>query len=166
MIRPIILSAALAFGAAAVLAGDPVVKFGYEDPEMKFAVSEAQETLDLFLNHSFDDSGRSLPGTMIKVGLEAPYGQENIWVENFSLRTNGWMNGQLANEPHDLPGLHYGDSVTFHREDLRDWGLFSGGTLFGNFTTRIMLPHLEEEERDRLKDALSPNPVPQSWQTE
>ncbi|WP_082018105.1 DUF2314 domain-containing protein [Leisingera sp. ANG-Vp] len=163
MIKPLLLSAALALGATAAAAGDPVIQFETSDAEMNAAIASAQGSMDSFFAHVLDSQGKAADGAMVKVALKTSYGHENIWVDQITLAADGGMTGRLANEPNDLPGKHFGDIVNFDRTDLRDWSLFTGSELYGNFTTRVMVPHLDEENRAQMEQLLSKHPLPAGW---
>ncbi len=163
MIRPLIIAAFVALSPAAAFAGDPVVQFETENAEMNTAIGSALDSMDAFLSHVLDSQGNAADGALVKVALETSYGHENIWVDQFTVASGGGMTGKLANEPNDLPGKHFGDTVKFDRASLRDWSVFLDGKLYGNFTTRVMLPHLDPDSRAQLEQVLSATPVPQDW---
>ncbi|MEW2913208.1 DUF2314 domain-containing protein [Leisingera sp. JC11] len=163
MIRPLIFAAFVALSPAAAFAGDPIIQFETEDPEMNAAIGSALSSMDAFFTYVLDSQGNAADGALVKVALKTSYGHENIWVDQFTLASGGSMTGKLANEPNDLPGKHFGDTVEFGRASLRDWSVFINGQLYGNFTTRVMIPHLDADSRAQLEQVLSANPVPQGW---
>jgi uncharacterized protein YegJ (DUF2314 family) len=160
---------ALVLGLAQVAqAQDPIVEFAGDDPVMVAAMEEAQRSLPRFLTEALGPDGQSLDGTAIKVRLEADGSvpemtHEIIWVGPFA-RVDGAYAGLLANEPQALGGLKAGDRVDFTQDQIVDWS-FSGpdGKLYGNYTTRVMLPHLSADEAAWLNDALSELAVPDFW---
>jgi uncharacterized protein YegJ (DUF2314 family) len=140
-----------------------VIGFASADAAMNSAMSDAQRSMDVFLSRATSRKGRAAEGAVVKVAFAVGSGNEVIWIENFRLRRNGRMTGELANSPNHMEGYHKGDTVNFHRSDVRDWSLFSGGTLYGNYTTRVMLPQMDPATQARLSQLLSPEPLPASW---
>lgn len=163
MFKTFCLSAAIALSATFALAGDPVINFADDDPEMNAAISKARNSMELFLQHATDASGTGLQGSLVKAALKTDYGFENIWIQNFKRHANGQISGELANEPNDLPGKHLGDRVTFDPSALRDWSLWIDGKLYGNYSTRVMLPRMDETTRQDLSEILSNAPIPADW---
>jgi uncharacterized protein YegJ (DUF2314 family) len=152
----------------AAQAQDPIVQFADDDPEMVAAMDEAVQSLPRFLTEALGPDGQSLDGTAIKVRLDADGSvpgmtHEIIWVSPFA-RLDGGFAGLLANDPQALGGLVAGDRVDFAQDQIVDWS-YSGpdGKLYGNFTTRVMVPHLSADEAAWLNDALSELAVPDFW---
>ena len=87
---------------------------------------------------------------------------EVIWVAPFA-RTGQSFFGYLQNEPEHMEGYQVGDSIRFGQDQIADWYLSRDGKVFGNFTTRVMLPHLSEEDRAWLSEMLSDQPIPSDW---
>ena len=149
-------------------AQDPIIQFAGDDPEMQAAMQEAVRSLPRFLSEALGADGVSRDGMAIKVELQADGSvagmtEEIIWVAPFA-RIDGGFAGLLANEPQALGGLKAGDRVDFSQEQIVDWS-FPGpdGKVYGNFTTRVMLPHLSDDERATLTEALSELAVPDFW---
>ena len=158
--------AVLPFGG--LQAQDPIIQFSDDDPEMQAAMAEAVRTLPRFLVDALGPDGVSLEGIAVKVSLVSDrtvpgMTDEIIWVAPFA-RLDGGFAGLLANEPQALGGLKAGDRVDFNQSQIVDWS-FAGpdGKLYGNFTTRVMLPHLSPADRASLTEALSETAVPDFW---
>ena len=147
----------------AALAGDDVVQFGQQDPEMQSAIAEARSSLPQFLANTQGANGQSIEGAGLKVEFNAESEQsEVIWIVPFAPRGEGFV-GILANEPNSLPGKNAGDMVEFSEAQIADWTYSAEGKLFGNYTTRVMLPHLDEATQTQLSQILSDTPVPTGW---
>ncbi len=145
------------------LAGDDVVQFGQQDPEMQSAIAEARISLPQFLANTQGADGQSIEGAGLKVEFNAESEQsEVIWIVPFAPRGDGFV-GILANEPTSMPGQHAGDMVEFSEAQIADWTYSADGKLFGNYTTRVMLPHLDDATKTQLSQILSENPVPEGW---
>jgi uncharacterized protein YegJ (DUF2314 family) len=144
-------------------AGDRTLEVAQGDTTMNAAQAEAQRHLDAFLLHATED-GLSVTGAALKVAFpDADGGNEVIWVEPFEVLQGGFA-GRLANEPNALPGLARGDEVRFAEGEIRDWALWGGdGLLYGNFTTRVLLPRMRPESAARVAAVLSEAPMPPGW---
>lgn len=157
----------LALAPIAALAqgqGDPVTGFADSDEEMNAAMAEAVTTLPALLAQQTDTEGFGQPGTMLKVAFELEGGgAEIIWVAPFWTDGSGNFVARLANEPNFMGNLHVGDRVRFTTDMIRDWSWHDGRQLWGNYTTRVMLPHLSEAEAAQLRQVLSPTPIPAGW---
>lgn len=70
------------------------------------------------------------------------------------MRRDGFV-GTLANEPVSPPGRHAGDMVEFSLSQISDWSLSANGALYGNYTTRVMLPQVDDATRALLLQVLS-----------
>lgn len=151
--------------AMPAFAGDPVVDFAPDDPEMGEAIGEARATLDQFLANGFDGAGRGLESASFKVAFPVDGGgvtREHIWVGDLALDGDGFT-GRLANEPNFMPGLSLGSPVSFDRTMISDWGIFGGGKLHGHYTTRIVVTRMSAAQAAQYKALLAANPVPQGW---
>ncbi|SMX37856.1 DUF2314 domain-containing protein [Octadecabacter ascidiaceicola] len=146
--------------------GDPITEFASDDATMSAAEAEAQSTLQAFLPRALDANGVATDNTLIKVAfpIAGPNNAEVIWVAAFQQTSAGEFKGFLANQPNGMEGLNAGDEVTFTTDMVRDWSYSTAdGQMFGNYTTRVMLPNLDEETAAMLGQMLSPDPVPADW---
>lgn len=146
-------------------AGDPIIGYEKNDPKMNAAITEAQGTLGIFLANTLGPKNISLEGSSLKVSFDAAdYGDEIIWVSDFSHTSKGHYVGYLANEPHHLPGKHNGSKVRFDTQQIRDWAYYGeNGQLFGHYTTRVMVTTMPQKQAKPIRDMLSDHPVPESW---
>jgi uncharacterized protein YegJ (DUF2314 family) len=71
--------------------------------------------------------------------------------------------GVLGNEPQFLPGMHRGSRVVVETERVSDWSIITPAGMFGNFTTRVMLPDVDPATAERIGRMLTPNPIPDGW---
>lgn len=144
---------------APLYAGDPVVMFSDDDPEMATAVKDALASLDRFLQFADENPDVSL----VKVAFPAKgrSGDEIIWVDRFQGSED--FVGHLANHPNDLGDLTLGSQVRFSRTQIRDWGAVIDGQGYGHFTVRATLDRVSEEDAANLRFFLSDDPLPEGW---
>lgn len=141
--------------------GDRVWGFTSDDAEMNAAIEEGRKYLPEFLA-VLREAGTS-DGLMVKVALDATGGgQEHIWVSD--LRFEGdQLKGALANAPNQLGSLRQGSVISIDRARISDWSIATREGMFGNFTTRVMLPRLEAAQRADVAAMLTRDPVPPAW---
>lgn len=145
--------------------GNGIVFFDENDAAMAAAIAEARRTYPQFLA-AFDIAPPLRQGDyMVKLALATPDGgEEHIWVDN--LRIDGdRMFGMLANEPGNLPGMRRGSPVEIDHARVSDWSIDGSEGMYGNYTTRVMLPHMNEADAAALREGLSRTPLPLDWTT-
>lgn len=121
--------------SAPAVAGDTVVRFRGDDPEMSEAIAKAQESLPMFIDALEKGAGEEF---QIKARFDTTDGHgEHIWVDRL-IYVGGRFFGALLNEPNDVPGLHRGDRVPIEKSTISDWFIFADGKKFGGFTQRVM----------------------------
>ena len=149
-------------GSAVADAADHTISFANDDPAMNEAQEEARGHLDRFLATVMQDNGVARGDAAIKVAMPTDAGHEVIWVTPFAIH-NGTFLGRLANEPQEIPG-HAGDTVHFSRGQVRDWSFMGPDRrIYGSFTTRALLPHLDPNQAEEIAAILSDNPLPTDW---
>lgn len=148
------------------LAGDEITQFSPDDPKMNAAIGEARKTLPSFLGYAFASGNTAPANTSLKVAFPTQNdGHEIIWVDSLQRSGANAFKGKLANAPNWLPGKKRGSPVRFTADQIRDWNLAdpATGKLFGNYTTRVMLPHLPADQRQQIKSILTSKPLPKGW---
>lgn len=145
-----------------LIAGDKMVLFAQEDPKMNAAMNEAQSTLDEALALIPLHNGTYNQALTLKVALARSdgAGDEIIWVGKIRPFAGSRFTGNLENTPNHLQGKKLGSKVRFSKSQIADWSISSRGILWGNYTTRVMLPHLPEDEAAYLRTILSKTPLP------
>jgi uncharacterized protein YegJ (DUF2314 family) len=138
-----------------VAAEDKVVNFGEDDAEMNAAIAAAHKTLPVFWKHLQAHPGEP---SSLKVGLVSSNGHEHIWVSEIRVKGDK-ITGRLANDPDDLPGLKLGSPVSFTEDQISDWAYEKNGKLYGHYTTRIVIKHIDPAEAAPVRAMLSENPV-------
>lgn len=145
--------------------GDPITGFSDDNAQMNAAMAEARATLPVFLAHVTNAQGRGAPNATLKVAFPATDGgREIIWVGDFRWDGRNGFTGRLDNQPNFMGNMRVGDAVEFTSADVRDWSVTgTDGQLWGNYTTRVMLPMIDPQTASLLRSRLSRNPVPSSW---
>jgi uncharacterized protein YegJ (DUF2314 family) len=159
MLRALILSLGLAAFAGEAIADDSVWLFGQEDPVMNAAIKEARAHVDVFLDYATPDQ---LATGDVLVKYAAPVEGKDIDIEHIWVTVEkiegDQITGMLANDPYDLDAAK-GDLVVFDFNDVSDWSYWgTDGKLYGNYTTRVMLPQLSLEDQQYFQSILAPLP--------
>ncbi len=144
----------LAVGPA--LAGDPIIGFEDSDPQMSAAIKNAHRSLPHFYSQA---EGKLASGNFsVKVAFPVKGGgNEHIWVSLLA-RSGKTMEGRLQNNPVNVP-YKINQKVSFTESSLSDWSYWdANGKLHGNYTTRVMLPHLSAAEAAQMRAILAPLP--------
>lgn len=151
-------------GAFADDAG-PVVTMAAGQAAMSDAEAAAQRHLDQFLSHAIQTNGATLEGAAVKIAVPTGDGHaEVIWVTPFAQTSDEEYLGVFANAPRDIPGASLGDAIVFERAQIRDWSFVGADRkLYGSFTTRVLLPHIPQEQAAQIAAVLSDLPVPSQW---
>lgn len=151
-------------GASADDAG-PVVTLAAGHAAMSDAEAAAQRHFDKFLVHVLRPDGATLAGAAVKVAIPTGDGHvEVIWITPFAQTSADGFIGAYANAPRSIPDAQVGDAVTFRRTQVRDWSFVGNDTkLYGSFTTRVLLPHIPQDQAAHIAAVLSDLPVPQGW---
>ncbi len=169
------LSATLALIGATILANTgvdasaedagPVVTLDAGHAAMSDAEAAARRHLDQFLAHVLTEDGATTLGAAVKIAV--PTGgahAEVIWVTPFAQTSENGFLGVFANAPVNIPDASAGDAVMFERSQVRDWSFVGTDTkLYGSFTTRVLLPHIGQEDAAQIAAVLSDLPVPSDW---
>lgn len=137
------------------------------DAAMSQAQTAARSTLTRALLTAMQKNGKLSRSIALKVaipvGRKANNDTEVIWVENITRTANGFA-GKLQNTPVEIRNKRKGSRVRFTNQQIADWALpASDGRLFGHYTTRAMLPHLDAQTRKSIEATLQPHPTPTNW---
>jgi uncharacterized protein YegJ (DUF2314 family) len=147
------LGAIMAPAAARAQQDENVVTVAVDDPEMNAAMAEARRKLPDFFAH-FANPGAGENNFSVKYDLLPEPGQaEFIWAEVIS-HSPGVTIARLANNPVD-GRFTLGEKVTIRDDEIVDWGYYRDGVMQGHFTTRALLPRLDQAQQDSIRDALN-----------
>ncbi len=128
---------------------DQSVLIRTEDEEMVSAIARAQASLDDFLRidktRPFGASGFKL-----KVRISDGNGIEHMWVTPFEQTSIGFV-GTLADTPDYVKSVVYGQTITFGRADITDWGYSQNGKQKGSFTVCVIFKHMPIAEVEKYR---------------
>ncbi len=151
-------------GASADDAGS-VVTLAAGNVAMTDAEAAARRHFDRFLAHVLAPDGAATYGAAVKIAVPTGNARaEVIWVTPFARTSDTDFLGVFANAPRDIPNATLGDAVRFDRDQVRDWSFVGADAkLYGSFTTRVLLPHIAQEEAANIAAILSELPIPTAW---
>lgn len=120
-----------------------IVHFKAADLEMNEAKKLARETLPLFFAR-FAEPADDEDDFILKYDIDPTGEAEYVWAGLLS-RSGTTLEGVLLNNSTNTNGKE-GDLVTFQEAEVIDWSYRKGGVVAGNFTTRVMLKRMPEDE--------------------
>jgi len=138
---------------------------GTPDPEAEFqrdmasARAQARQSLPHFWE-SFGDPQTGEYDFSLKAAFDRRDGQagvEEIWLHHIA-RAPDRIIGELASDPRHLGELRKGAIMEFQESQIVDWAFFRGDSLLGHYTTRILMPRLDQMQADWLRSLLSEDP--------
>lgn len=144
---------------------DPVIALQTGDAAMAQAVAQVRMTLPVFLANTTQGNVFPTSSPNLKVSFDLGLGStEVIWVSPVQWDGEDQFAGLLANQPNYLD-LNMGDRVEFSADMINDWAFIApDGTLYGQYTTRVLLSEMEENMAALVAARLSDDPVPAGWQ--
>lgn len=128
---------------------DQTVRIRSEDDEMNAAIERAQATLEEFLKIARNPpAGAS--GFKLKVRLHDSHGTEHMWVTPFK-QTPAGFTGVLDDEPESVTSVENGQTLTFTRAEISDWGYVQNGKQKGSFTVCVLFKHMPLNEVEQYR---------------
>ena len=123
-----------------------VVYVGTTDPDMIEAIKRARESLDDFLRLASNPVA-STTGYKLKVMVRDGSDVEHFWVIPFQQTQDGFT-GVLANESRTVRNVRGGQTISFSRADISDWGYIKDGRQIGSFTVCVLFNKMPKEQAD------------------
>ena len=126
--------------------GEPdVLGVSGEDVQMNEAIAMAQRTLDGFAL-ALENPQPNQYGFSVKVRLEDGAHIEHIWLSD-PVVGNESVSGTIGNEPLDITGFEFGQSVEVPRGSVSDWMYVEDEVLKGGVTIRLLRDRMPPEEK-------------------
>ncbi len=156
----LLLSCVVALAACSGETADPEAEY---QRDLATATKNAQAKLPYFWEHFeaplVDEYDFSLKAAIPR--RDGQPGAEDVWLE-YIARGDGKIVGELQIDPRYLGELREGAVVEFHENQIVDWAFLRGNLLLGHYTTRVMLPRLDQLQQDYLRPmfAATPDPAP------
>lgn len=124
----------------------------YDEEEMSKAIETARSTFDDFLNR-FHNPQPGDEDFNIKVKIEDKNGVEHFWLGDLELDSEPYT-GIIGNEPGIVRNVKFGQKYSFKKSDISDWMYMSNGVMQGNYTLRVILKSMPEDEAAEIKKGI------------
>ena len=126
-----------------------------DDPEILAASQRARDTFRHFFHEVALDYNRIVPALTLAC-MKVPFSDdddlhssvEHMWVDHISF-DGELFSGVLINEPNELETVKQGDEVSFPLDQVGDWLLMIGDTVYGGHTIQVIRSRMP---RGELKD--------------
>lgn len=130
--------------------------------DLTHAHAEARIHLDRFLDRVMQENGTARGDAAIKVAVLTASGLEEFWVTPIA-RYGERLSGRPTSANRAI-AAKAGTTIEFSPHQVRDWS-YTGTNrrLYGNFTTRALLQHLDQNRATEVIALLSADPVPEAW---
>jgi uncharacterized protein YegJ (DUF2314 family) len=158
--RILLLSCVVVLAACSGETADPEAEY---QRDLAAATKDAQTKLPYFWEHFeaplVDEYDFSLKAAIPR--RDGQPGAEDVWLE-YIAKGDGKIVGELQIDPRYLGELREGAVVEFQESQIVDWSFLRGNLLLGHYTTRVMLPRLDQLQQDYLRPMFeaSPDPAP------
>ena len=124
----------------------------YNEEEMNRAIEAARSTFDAFLNR-FKNPQPGDEDFNIKVKIEDAHGTEYFWLGDLRLDSEPYQ-GVIGNDPGIVRNVKFGQQYSFSRADISDWMYMSNGVMQGNYTLRVILKSMPDDEAEEIKKTI------------
>ena len=140
--------------AGSATAGDPAPRL--QKANLQETDAASRRTVDRFLAISTGTDATPLQSASAKIELSDREGNtKSLWVSTLKKQGNLYTGRAAGSEK---------TTVTFHKHQIRDWSFVGrDGKIYGNYTTRSLLPSLQPQQATQIAIALSKTPTPVGW---
>ena len=128
------------------------VQVDSEDERMNAAISEARQTIPLFLD-AYAKRTPTQSGFHLKARFESGDDVEHVWIKDVE-SSMGELRGTIASDP-NMAGIEFGQRVSLGKEQVTDWMYVDNGYLVGGYTVKAIRAGLSASERAQF-DAGAP----------
>lgn len=140
-----------------VFTGSPVISIKSGDNEMAEAIQAAQHSLPAML--ALYAQG-TLPDFTVKVQVfdeEDPDNSEHFWLSQMEIREDH-VAGIIDAAPRVVSNVVEGQKYQLPLENITDWMYVEDEMIHGNYTLRVLLPQMPEQEAEMYASKLAPLP--------
>ena len=128
---------------------DPVYDVDANDEEMNAAIEQARATVGEFV-HRLQNPRPKDGDFSVKKKIDEGERSEHFWLKDIS-HADGVFTGTVGNAPQSIRNVKYGDRVTVAENNITDWMYLDDGKMAGNFTLRVLLKHMPEQEATLIR---------------
>jgi len=121
----------------------------YDKAEMKNAIETAQSTFDAFVER-FKNPQPGDEDFNVKVRIKDKSGVEDFWIGDLKLDAEPYS-GIIGHDPGVIRSVKMNQEYSFSRSDIVDWMYMENGKMQGNYTLRVLLKSMPEEEAEQIK---------------
>lgn len=133
----------LCVGCSGENAPGPMATRGYNHKLMKEAIEAAKAQLDDFISAVESGDGENFA---IKESITTGHTREFIWLTDVKFE-DGKFKGTVANTPTMLNGIQLGEQRTVEKAKVADWKYENAGKTHGDFTLKILINSVPENDR-------------------
>lgn len=131
---------------------DPAIEVKEDDAEMNIAIANARDSVEDFIQRLRNPMSKD-EGFSVKVMIEDGQEVEHFWLSNISYQ-DGCFEGSIDNHPQSVRNVKFGQKVRVKAHDITDWVYLDDGRMIGNFTLRVLLKRMPEEQANTIKEQL------------
>ena len=121
----------------------------YDEKKMEQAIKEGRSTFDEFLTR-FRNPHPGDAEFNVKVKIEDKNGVEHFWLGDLKLDAEPYS-GTIGNEPGIVEKVKFGQRYSFSKDDVSDWMYMADGKMQGNYTLRVILESMPQDQAEALK---------------
>ncbi len=140
----------LLFAGCGGRSDDPVISVDAKDEKMNAAIAHAQSTVEGFVER-LQNPKPTDEGFSVKKKIEDGDDVEHFWLSDISY-SNGTFTGLIGNDPQSVRNVKFGQRIQVNSTEITDWMYLDKGKLVGNFTLRVLLDHMPEEQAKEIRE--------------
>lgn len=129
-----------------------IVSVRSEDEEMEHAIAEARASLPAAIERFI---AGELQAFTVKVRVSDGQNAEHFWLSDTKYN-NGMFVGTIEAQPQMVSGITEGQVYEAPIESVTDWMHLKDGLMHGNYTLRVLLPKMPQEEARKYAAHLAP----------
>lgn len=146
----LILQVILIFGGCLGGSNNAVFYVEADDEKMNAAIAHARETVNDFIER-FQNPKSTNSDFSVKVKIEDGDKVEHFWLSDISY-SNGTFSGTIGNDPVFVKNVKFGQQIRVKSDQITDWMYLDDGKMRGNFTLRVLLERMPEEQAKAIRE--------------